>query len=467
MTVRGFAAATALLTIGLGALLLLPDREPYRLSMQIPNANGLREGSDVKVGGTIVGRVADVSFGARDVIEVQIEVDENRARVGRGVSAAIRAANLLGQKYVDLRPGDRSAPLPSGSRVPASRIATPVDLDEIFSVLDADTRTRLGVLINEAGTAFTGRRADFNTLLGGLPSDLRQATRMVDDLASDNHTLRRLVARSERLVSRIAPERRSLSRVVHVAGETMRTVAARRPQLTATLRQAPGTLAVLRRFLADLRSTTAPLGPAARTLGGLAPSLTTTLAAVEPFRAAAAPALHDARRSAPALETLGVRASPVVGRARPTVAALSALAAAAPPLTSSLGTGIDDILGFVQGWARAIQTRDGISHLFSGHIALTPESINSAVRRLAAQQQTPPRKRRKFRERRPSPVPSTQRPATSGHAPKAPTPKQALQDTLGVVGKLLDTITDRLPGGSRKPENGSSLQGLLDHLLKP
>ena len=73
---------------------------------------------------------------------------------------AVAAQNFLGQKRVQLDPGDAATPAPSGYEVPAENVTTPTDLDQVLNVLDADTRTRAMVLLNEAGAAVLGRRVD-------------------------------------------------------------------------------------------------------------------------------------------------------------------------------------------------------------------------------------------------------------------------------------------------------------------
>jgi phospholipid/cholesterol/gamma-HCH transport system substrate-binding protein len=455
---RALAVAAILLALALGVLACSGGSEPLRVSLTIGNANGLREGAEVKVSGATVGRVSRLGFGARDVVRVQLELDAERVRIGRGVSAAIRSANLLGQKFVDLDPGDATAPVAPGFEIPSSRVRTSVDLDQVLDILDADTRTRLGVLINESGMALTGRAADFNLLLASLPPDLEQTTELVDDLAADNRALRDLVVRGQALTSRMTRERIGLSNLVNRAGEAMHSVAARRAQLALSLERAPGALVKLQRFLARLEQTTVPLGPAARTLSAVAPSLTTTLAAIEPFRRSAAPALDEALAAVPALEQAAARVTPVVRQAGPAVGALRDLLVAAPPASAALDEGIDDTLGFVEGWARAIQLRDGVGHVFRGHLGLSPEALDSAVRQLLAQS-APARVRHPHRHRRPA---APRVPPAPG-APPAAGPEPPLEDTVDKVTSLVGIVTDQL----RPVTVDLPAKPLLDLLLKP
>ena len=49
-----------------------------------------------------------------------------------------------------------------------SRITPSVDLDQVLDVLDAGTRTRLRILLNEAGVALAGRRHAIQAATGKL-----------------------------------------------------------------------------------------------------------------------------------------------------------------------------------------------------------------------------------------------------------------------------------------------------------
>jgi ABC-type transporter Mla subunit MlaD len=290
----------------------------------------------------------------------------------------------------------------------------------------------------------------------------------MSDLTRDNRSLRQLVARSERFTSRLAPERRRLGDVVQVASGAMETLSARRTQMAATLQRAPRALTELRGFLDELRATTRPLGPAARTLSSTAPALKSTLDALEPFRVAATPTLDEAHAAAPALQRLADRATPVVKSAAPPVQSLSTLAQAAPPLTKALDASIDDVLGFVQGWARATQNRDGVGHYFQGQGIFGAEILRSAVNRLLAQ--APSTNRRK----RPSSQGSADRTPATGNRPSKPSdvlPKvpgsAPLKGALDGVGKILDGVVGGLPKAPQKPAGKDRDAGLLDFLLGP
>lgn len=443
----------AALGVALGTAVAVGE-EPYRLRLVLDNASGLRGGSEVRIGDVTAGKVASVALGPRDQVVAELELEPAHAPVGRDASVAISSLNLLGQKYVALAKGDPARPAPSGFTVPRSRLSTSTDLDQVLNVLDTDTRTRLAILINEAGFAVSGRRADFNQLLRELPRTTAAATELLDQFVGDNRTLAHLVDRSDAFIAQIARERRGLGTMVDTLGQTAATFAARRTQLRQTLERAPDTLRSLQGFLGDLRATTLPLGPAARDVAATAPALTSMLTELEPFRRAAEPALGEARRLAPALNTLARGATPVVRRATPTLRSMADFSRALVPVTDTLDHSMDNLLAIVHNWSRAIQFRDGLSHVFNAQLAVSPETLLSAIRRLERLQ--------RGSRRAGAPRPGRRSPDRRPERPQAPAPGLSVPEVK----------VPRLPDLPRVPDPSPALpddelDGVLDYLLGP
>lgn len=375
----GLAIPALAVAATLAFLVLSGGDDPHRLRLERDNASGLIEGAPVAIGGVDAGRVTSISLDHRDRVVVELEIDGDLPPVGRGATAEVRASNLLGSKLVALDPGDPSDPLPPGAVIPPAEVAAPVDLQDVFDVLDADTRTRLAILINEAGLAVTGRRADFNTLLARLPSSLEAAQRLLEEVESDNQALAQVVSRTDSFLAHITPERRALGDLVRGFGGTFHALAERRTELRESLRRAPGTLRTLQALLRDLRATTVPLGPAAREIARSAPPLAGALAALPGFEVAARPALATAEEIAPRLTSLARGATPVLRDSVPLARELSGFSRDLDPATSALGLSADDLLATIEGWARAIQSRDGVSHFFRASLSVSPDLIQSAL----------------------------------------------------------------------------------------
>jgi virulence factor Mce-like protein len=279
--------ALAIVVVVVAVILLDSGGNSYVVKMRLADANGLRQGSPVAIGGQDVGTI---SMSVKDDhVIVSMKLNRAQAPVGRNATAEVASVNLLGQKRVELDKGNLRDPAPSGYTLSPGQVTVTPDLDQVIDVLTPDVRARLAILINEAGEAFTGRKEDFSTTLQQLPADLQAGDRLVSGVSDDNHTLAQLVEHSDAFVSQLAQQRAQLVHLVGTLGQASATVQAKRAQLAAILEKAPGTLATLQTFLVKLQNTTVPLGPAAVDITDTAPALDQTLGQLDPFRKAADP----------------------------------------------------------------------------------------------------------------------------------------------------------------------------------
>jgi virulence factor Mce-like protein len=434
-----FATIAALVSAGCGG------GSDYTVTLDLANAGGLRTGSLVQVGGVPVGKVAHLDLQHDDRVRATLDLDSGRGPIGRDARVAIASRNLLGEKYVNLTPGNRSRPLLSGGTLPAARVQPSVDLDQILDVLTPTTRAKVSLLIDQAGAGLAGRGDDLNAFLRQFPPTLNKATALLDQVVTDNHTLGQVIERSDRFIGTLNRQRQELARLVGTAGDAADTFAAKRAQLTATLDRAPGTLTQLRRTLIEVRQTAAPLGQAARAATASTPALNDTLAAVEPFRQAAVPALDQLQAAAPRLSRLGREATPVVRRAVTTLASLHRFGTTIAPVSRTLDVMIDDLMAALHGWSRAIQVRDGLSHMFRAKVAINPESLNAIISRLSQ----PTAKKKQTRPATPKLPKLLPKPSASTTNPGATKPLPGVGSAVGNPG---DTV-------------GGVATGLLDYLL--
>jgi virulence factor Mce-like protein len=451
---HGLIVAAAAVAIVAAVLVVRGASSPYAVRVEFANAAGLRADFTVKVDGVTVGRVKDVSATARDTAIATLELDDGAAPLGQGARATILPSNLLGEKFVSLTRGDPRMALASNATIPISRSSVSTEIDQVVDSFDLDTRQALAVFLSEQGTALLGRGADIAAVLDKLPSGLQSARMLVAGLAHDNRALGRLVNEADRIVSTVAPQRRELGRLVRNAAGTFAALAGRQRELGETIEQAPSSIAQLRRTLTQLRAAAGPLAATARGLRRAAPSLTTTLHAVPGFARAARPALQDVSSTAPALQRLADGATPPLRSLRPTASALATFASSLAPISALADHGaINDLLGFLEGWARAIQTRDAAGHVFRIDSLLPPATIKSLLGYVLGRS---PGRTKTAREPRPAitaprpqlQLPEVKRPQPStGKRPAIPALPQAIQKT----------VTDAT----------TSVQKLLDYLLEP
>lgn len=480
MTPATIARAALVGAVALLAVILFTGKDDgYTVKLRMDNTSGLRNGSPVTIGGVRVGtvKVGVDTKGQKAVATLHIR-DEYKP-IGEDTRATIRAQNVLGQKQVQLTKGSASRPAPSGFVVPADHVTAGTDLDRVLSVLDADTRTRLAIFLNEAGTAFTGRQADFRRMLTDLGPAIDDANGVLRQLADDNASLERLVQTGDRYVAAVTARKDDVVRLVDRVGQAAVTGETKRAELRATLARSPGALQTLRRFLAELQSATVPLGPAARQISATTAPLRETLAQVDPFTKSATPALKTATDVAPTLEQLAGKATPVLKAAVPTLRATSTLAKEdLPPVFRTTDRGIDNTLAVIENWAGAIQFRDAASHIFRGEASIAPDALQSIIERMTPAAKTAKKAKRTQAKTAATAPPATAPPASSSDGGKKPAlslpktikvpglPEIKVPDVAKTVNDVLGSLTGtgllKQKGDEHRPQSTSAL---LDYLL--
>src|SRR3954463_7385317 len=105
------------------------------------DASGLHEGNMVQVAGIRVGRVSSIDL-AGDHVVVHFSVD-NGVHFGTGTTASIEVLNLLGEKYINLRPSGPGI-TKAGTTIPLQRTDSSYDIVKVFSQL-SDTTERIKI----------------------------------------------------------------------------------------------------------------------------------------------------------------------------------------------------------------------------------------------------------------------------------------------------------------------------------
>jgi phospholipid/cholesterol/gamma-HCH transport system substrate-binding protein len=145
-----------------------PWSSTHSLSMRVADADGIGVSSDVRIAGRLVGQVTDVRSDG-DYSTVSFHVDGSEWPLAGDTTASIRLATLLGQKYVELQPGqDRSHPLADDAVIGLPRTKPVVDFDQILDTFDKPTRTALTDIVKTVGGAVKGQEGTLQQLLPSL-----------------------------------------------------------------------------------------------------------------------------------------------------------------------------------------------------------------------------------------------------------------------------------------------------------
>jgi ABC-type transporter Mla subunit MlaD len=125
----------------------VPFTKPYEVNAVFTSANSIRPGSPVRIAGVDVGKVKEVRADEDNpnAAVVVLQIDDDGLPLHEDATAKIRPRIFLeGNFFVDLKSGSPEAPiLDDGGTLKVTQTATPVQLDQVLTSLQSDTRQDL------------------------------------------------------------------------------------------------------------------------------------------------------------------------------------------------------------------------------------------------------------------------------------------------------------------------------------
>ncbi|MCW2954760.1 MAG: Mammalian cell entry related domain protein [Conexibacter sp.] len=259
-----------ILAIGiyLGFTKHIPFTHGYRIHAVFQSSNNIKKGSPVRIAGVNVGKVSSVSrYKDTNLTDVTMDVDDKGLPIHRDATLKIRPRIFLeGNFFVDVRPGSPSAPdVPDGGTIGVTQTSTPVQLDQVLTALQSNSREDLQTLLREYGTALSSKpTAAENAMQDPATRGLTGAqalnksydsagaafrgTALVNSalLGTENHDLSNAIAGVARLSKALAGREGQLQDLLVNFNQTAAVTASQSVQLAATVRLLGPTLTAAR-----------------------------------------------------------------------------------------------------------------------------------------------------------------------------------------------------------------------------
>src|SRR5215210_7781561 len=136
----------------------------YQVKIDFPEATTLAQEADVRVAGVPVGKVRKVEVGdGTNRTVALVELERKYAPLRQDARAILRQKTLLGETYIELTPGTRTAPtVKEGGTLSPAQVSPTVELDEIFRALDEKTRASFRTWMQNQAEAVRGRGQDIS-----------------------------------------------------------------------------------------------------------------------------------------------------------------------------------------------------------------------------------------------------------------------------------------------------------------
>jgi virulence factor Mce-like protein len=263
----------------------------YEVRIAFPEATGLQKNLDVRASGITIGKVRDVEVdqGTSRTLTT-LSIDEDYAPLPSNMRAILRTKTLLGETFVELTPGSKTAPkIQDGGRLDDGQVAETVELDEIFQTYDPTTRKAIQMWQQELGRGVRDRGESLNNALGQLPeftdggADLlevlhrqeravrglfRDTGVVYGALTQDEDKLASLIKNSHALFSQTSSQRDALAEAFQIFPTFL-------DESRLTLKRVEDFSRHARPLVQDLRPVAEELRPTLVSLRRLAPNLNT------------------------------------------------------------------------------------------------------------------------------------------------------------------------------------------------
>ncbi len=259
----------------------IPFKHGFRLKAQFASSLDIASKSPVRIAGVNVGKVASVQREGESAV-VTMEIEKQGLPIHSDATVKIRPRIFLeGNYFVDLSPGSPTAPtVSSGYTIPLPQTSDPVQIDQLLTALNSDTRANLQTFLAEYGSALTqkptaAQNAAQDPEVRGLnaaqafsqsflhaPAALRGSAIALQAIGgTERNDLSGLVRATEHLTGELNVHEQQLGELVGNLNAFLGIFAAQSSAVTASVHELPGTLttaqrafAALDRFLPPLRA---------------------------------------------------------------------------------------------------------------------------------------------------------------------------------------------------------------------
>jgi phospholipid/cholesterol/gamma-HCH transport system substrate-binding protein len=303
---------------------------PFTLNAEFSTAQAVTpgQGQSVRVSGVQIGQIGGVTL-KNGMADVQMQIDEKYKKlIHTDASALLRPKTGLKDMFIEVNPGSKSAPVAKpGWTMQVSNTNPDVNVDEILSALDGDTRQYLELLVNGAGQGLKGQGgSELAQVFQRFEPTHRDLARVNKAVAVRGRDLQTLVDSLRRLNDALATKQGQLVQLVDSSAKVFRAFASQDTNISRAVRDLPGTLAQTTATLSKVTTFARLLGPTSTKLLPFAHALPAANAALSALAVPSTPIVKNQIR-------------PFVIASRPTVRQLKPasinLAKATPNLTGT------------------------------------------------------------------------------------------------------------------------------------
>ncbi|UTI65751.1 MlaD family protein [Paraconexibacter antarcticus] len=274
VTVGALVLGVIVVLTYLGFTKHVPFTHGFRVKAVFTEANSIRKNSPVRIAGVNVGKVKDVQRepGTTAAV-VTMELQDKALPIHKDATLKIRPRIFLeGNFFVDLKPGTPQTPtIGDGDTIPVTQTATPVQLDQVLTALQASSRDDLQAALKGFGDGLTVKPSAAED--AQQDPDVRGKTgaqALNSSLRTGGDALKNLSIVNE---ATLGTQQHDLGRLIHGLGTVTKALDRNESDLQGFVTNFNTTMASLASESGSLKSTVRLLGPTLSTAKGALTSL--------------------------------------------------------------------------------------------------------------------------------------------------------------------------------------------------
>ncbi len=160
-------------------------KDTYRLYAVFDSVSGLIKGAKIEMAGVPIGKVGEISLTPEGKAKVELLVFK-RYKVQEDATAVVRTFGVLGDKFVEIRPGSSQAYLSEGGMI--AKTESPVDLDQILANIGPTVEGLKEVLGTQEG------KENLKILVANIKDASESFKKIAEKVEKGQGTLGKLVA---------------------------------------------------------------------------------------------------------------------------------------------------------------------------------------------------------------------------------------------------------------------------------
>lgn len=252
------------------------------------------QGQTVRIAGVRVGDIIGVDLeNGRAVIDMQI-AREHLPRVYRDAKMLLRPKTGLNDMFIDMDKGTPEAGVLGEDEVlSASNTAPNVNPDEVWAILDADTRDYLRILIDSAGEGLDGNGENLRRTFAAFEPMHRNIAEITTEVSKRRKNLARLMHHLNLFFNELGRNDDLLAKWVDSSAAVFEAFASQEAGIRASLREFPTALSETRSALEKAEPFAEETGEALERLRAFARELGPSQRKQVPFAKATTPIVRD------------------------------------------------------------------------------------------------------------------------------------------------------------------------------